>query len=217
MSAQRLTPLEAVNSRQVIAWNGITTPEHRIDWPRLRRVVSCCKDQTGICHDVEVWKKRTVGLQGKKFFFGEFLDLVHRKVDKFYMDLQLAQRQMLLSLVKFPFGIHRCYVNAQVLMPGYVSEHFVFQRFFNQIGWMNFVEEFTDSTEIGYESIGFNQQVQTLLGYQLSNCPCEILKGCNGMKRPQSDPVGQLILVALLHDRILEKPLYGDVMGLKFQ
>lgn len=217
MSTQRLTPLEAVTSRQVNAWNGITTPEHRIDWITLRKLASKCKDQTGIALDTEEWRRQTVAGQGERFYFAEFHDITRNKVVVFFRALSVYYKQLILSLVKFPFGIHRCYVDAHVLEPGYVSDHLTYPRFFNQTGWMHFIDGFFHSTDIGWESIGFTQPIQTLLGQQLSHPPSVILDGCRGMEHVQAAQVGQLVLAALVHDRLLEKVLYRDVLGLTFQ
>jgi hypothetical protein len=217
MSTQRLTPLEAVTSRQVNAWNGITTPEHRINWPLVRKLASMCKDRTGIEQDAEVWKRKTVAGRGECFYFAEFHDITRNKVVDFFRALSVHYKQLILSLVKFPFGIHRCYVDAHVLEPGYVSDHSTYPRFFNQTGWMHFIDGFFHSTDIGWESIGFTEPIQTLLGQQLSHPPSVILDGCRGMDYGQAAQVGQLVLTALVHDRLLEKPLYQGVLGLTFQ
>jgi hypothetical protein len=217
MSAIRSTPHQAVEGRQVIAWNGITTPEHRIDWLEVRKLASRCKDQTGIETDTQGWKNKMIEARGESFFYAEFNDATCMKVHNFFRSLDPRHKQLILALAKFPFGIHRCYIDAQVLRPGFVSEHLIFQRFFNPTGWMHFIEGFNHSTEIGPESQRFTLPIQTLLGEQISYPPSVILDGFRGVPHVETAKVGELILTALVHDRLLEKKLYQEVLGLTFQ
>ncbi len=217
MSSIRLSPLRAVQTYSVNAWNGITTPESRIRWGVLRFIASRCKDETGIDAASEPWKQHMASNKGQNHNYHAFLgatwDLIYRYVVEV---LSVEQRQLLSSMTKFPFGIHRCYADADVLCPGYVSNHGNWSRFLNLTGWMHFVNpKFTPDDLSNVASLQ-DCRLETLLGLDLGCSAHNVLDGMNGLKGSQNTKIQVLVLTGLVYDRLLEKPLYQGALSLYF-
>ncbi len=205
VSGQRAIATGFVHDRRGCAVN-----EEALRWPKIRALASRCKDTSGVLGVLEREIEALAVQCAHGFDKSLFWDLCADSVFEFLScRIHPPEIAFLCSLARFPQGIHAVFGGVENLgKHGYESHLSIPGRFYNPTGWTVFTDF---SSHVGDS----DTRLMTFAGRTIPSQKV-IFDGLKGCKLDDQRDFAHLVLMALLHDRVLEKKLYRDTLGIFF-